>query len=306
MNLRRLKYFVKIVDIGSLTQAAEILHIAQPALSQQLATLEGELHQQLLIRTKRGVTPTEAGNILYGHAQTILRQCEQAQHAVYSAGQALSGQVAVGLATGSAASELALPLLQAVRDQHPGIVLYLSENAGAALGEAMTSGRMDLAVLYGNKAPAGLRYTPLAHEDLYLVGSTAVPNPGAFIELAEVAKQSLFLPRSYHVMRKLVDEALALRRLQAKVIGEIESAPTLTAAVASGLGATILPESAARAMVGPAKAWMSRISGPGIQVPLSLCLADNRPLTPAAEAVKKILLSLMGEGAPSARMAAVA
>ncbi|MBX9332182.1 LysR family transcriptional regulator, partial [Serratia marcescens] len=73
MNFRRLKYFVKIVDIGSLTQAAEVLHIAQPALSQQLATLEGELKQQLLIRTKRGVQPTEAGNILYAHAQTILR-----------------------------------------------------------------------------------------------------------------------------------------------------------------------------------------------------------------------------------------
>src|SRR5438552_18684004 len=60
MNLRRLKYFVKIVDIGSLTQAADVLHIAQPALSQQLATLEGEVRQQLLVRTKRGVTPTEA------------------------------------------------------------------------------------------------------------------------------------------------------------------------------------------------------------------------------------------------------
>jgi LysR family transcriptional regulator, nitrogen assimilation regulatory protein len=67
MNFRRLKYFVKIVDIGSLTQAAEVLHIAQPALSQQVATLEGELNQQLLIRTKRGVTPTDAGKILYTH-----------------------------------------------------------------------------------------------------------------------------------------------------------------------------------------------------------------------------------------------
>ncbi|EMG2366283.1 LysR family transcriptional regulator, partial [Klebsiella pneumoniae] len=82
MNLRRLKYFIKIVDVGSLTQAADILHIAQPALSQQLATLEGEVDQQLLIRTKRGVTPTNAGKILYTHAQAILRQCEQAQSAI--------------------------------------------------------------------------------------------------------------------------------------------------------------------------------------------------------------------------------
>lgn len=98
MNLRRLKYFVKIVDIGSLTQAAEVLHIAQPALSQQVATLEGEMDQQLLIRTKRGVTPTEAGKILYTHARTILRQCEQAQLAVHNVGQTLSGNVSIGLA----------------------------------------------------------------------------------------------------------------------------------------------------------------------------------------------------------------
>ena len=79
LNLRRLKYFVKIVDIGSLTQAADVLHIAQPALSQQLATLEGEFRQQLLVRTKRGVTPTDAGMVLYRHAQIILRQFDQAQ-----------------------------------------------------------------------------------------------------------------------------------------------------------------------------------------------------------------------------------
>lgn len=147
MNLRRLKYFVKIVDIGSLTQAADVLHIAQPALSQQLATLEGELQQQLLIRTKRGVTPTEAGNILYMHAQTILRQCEQAHSAVNCAGQALSGQVSVGLALGSAAPNMAAQLLQAVREQHPRILLYINENFNSTLAELVTEGRMDMAVI---------------------------------------------------------------------------------------------------------------------------------------------------------------
>ncbi|ACT06371.1 HTH-type transcriptional regulator CatM [Dickeya dianthicola] len=90
MNLRRLKYFVKIVDIGSLTQAAEMLHIAQPALSQQVATLESEMEKQLLVRSRRGVTPTEAGKILYSHAQTILNQCEQAKHAVNGVRQTVS------------------------------------------------------------------------------------------------------------------------------------------------------------------------------------------------------------------------
>jgi len=78
MNLRRLQYFVKIVDIGSLTQAADILHVAQPALSQQIATLEGEVRQQLLVRTKRGVTPTEAGRALYDRARTLVADYETA------------------------------------------------------------------------------------------------------------------------------------------------------------------------------------------------------------------------------------
>lgn len=132
MNLRRLKYFVKIVDIGSLTQAAEVLHIAQPALSQQVATLEGEMDQQLLIRTKRGVTPTEAGKILYTHARTILRQCEQAQLAVNNVGQTLRGQVSIGLAPGTAASAITMPLLQTVRNELPGDGLSAGEQRHSA------------------------------------------------------------------------------------------------------------------------------------------------------------------------------
>jgi len=295
MNLRRLKYFVKIVDIGSLTQAADVLHIAQPALSQQLATLEGELQQQLLIRTKRGVTPTEAGNILYSHAQAILRQCDQIHSAVNNAGQSLNGQVSVGLAPGTAASQLAVPLLQAVRKQHPGILLYLNENFGTALGDLVLNGRMDMAVFYGTSMAAGLSSQPLMKEDLYLVGAHSVLNPGKYVELSDVAKMNLFMPRSHNVTRRLVDDAMALRRLSANIIGEIESAATLTAAVASGLGVTILPESAARAMTGPAKAWMSCISSPSIQVPLSLCVSETLALSQEAMAVKKILLSLVFE-----------
>ena len=147
MNLRRLKYFVKIVDIGSLTQAAEVLHIAQPALSQQVATLEGEMDQQLLIRTKRGVTPTEAGKILYTHARTILRQCEQAQLAVHSVGQTLSGNVSIGLAPGTAASSVTMPLLQAVRAELPEVLVYLHENSGSVLNDKLLNGQLDMAVL---------------------------------------------------------------------------------------------------------------------------------------------------------------
>ncbi|MBK0004552.1 nitrogen assimilation transcriptional regulator NAC [Erwinia sp. S43] len=291
MNLRRLKYFVKIVDIGSLTQAAEVLHIAQPALSQQVATLENELDQQLLIRTKRGVTPTEAGKILYSHARTILRQCEQAQLAVVNAGQVLTGQVSIGLAPGTAASSLTMPLLQTVREQFPEVLVYLHENSGSSLNEKVMNGQLDMAVLYDRSPTAGITSIPLLKEELYLVGTTACP--GQHVDLAAVAEMNLFLPRDYSAVRKRVDEAFSLRRLSARIIGEIESIATLTAAVSSGMGVTVLPESAARALVTSTNAWMARISSPTLNLPLSLNVSSRQPLSPSAQAVKNILLSLL-------------
>ena len=182
-----------------------------------------------------------------------------------------------------------------MRKEHPGILLYLNENFGAALGDLVLNGRMDMAVFYGTSMAPGLSSQPLMKEDLYLVAAHSVPGPGKYVELADVAKLNLFMPRSHHVTRRLVDDAMAVRRLSANIVGEIESSATLTAAVASGLGATILPESAARAMTGPAKAWMSCISSPAIQVPLALCVSETLALSQEAMAVKKILLSLVFE-----------
>ena len=79
MDTRRLKSFLKIVDTGSLTRAAAALNIAQPALSQQLQSLVAHFRQKLLIRSQQGVTPTEAGRVLYRHAQAILKQFDQAE-----------------------------------------------------------------------------------------------------------------------------------------------------------------------------------------------------------------------------------
>ncbi|GAC1428258.1 MAG: nitrogen assimilation transcriptional regulator NAC [Burkholderiaceae bacterium] len=295
MNLRRLKYFVKIVDIGSLTQAAEILHIAQPALSQQLAVLEGEFRQQLLVRTKRGVTPTEAGITLYRHAQIILRQIEQAQNDVKQSSQTLCGEVSVGLAPGTAASTLSLPLLQTVRARHPDILLYINENFGSMLSELIMNGRMDMAVLYGEKSFHGLSYQLLIKEELFLVAPSNLYLPEGEIVLAELRDVELLLPRPYNYVRKYVNEAFTHAQMKPRVVAEIESASTLTAALAAGLGATILPDSAARVIAGPSGARLYRIVDPVIEMPLSLCVSDHLPMSDPARAVRDILLELVGD-----------
>jgi LysR family nitrogen assimilation transcriptional regulator len=294
MNLRRLRYFVKIVDIGSLTQAADVLHIAQPALSQQIATLEEEFRRQLLVRTKRGVTPTDAGLILYRHAQIILRQIEQAQSDINNSGKSLSGQVSVGLAPGTAASALALPLLKAIRARHPAILLYLNENFGTMLSELVMNGRMDMAVLYAGKTVVhGLSFQPLLKERLFLVAPRSMPNLPAQIDLGTLGTMDMLLPRPYNYLRKYVDEAFATLQMSAHVVAEIESVATLNAAVAAGLGATILPESAARAMAKSIQAQLCCITSPAIEVPLALCASDHLPLSEPAQAVKDIILELV-------------
>ena len=294
MNLKRLQYFVKIVDIGNLTQAADILHVAQPALSQQLATLESEVRQQLLVRTPRGVTPTEAGNILYRHAQFILRQCEQARVDMRAAGEGISGAVSVGLAPGTAAAGLAMPLLVATRSRHPGIVLYLNETYGTTLSELVMNGRMDLAVLYGGgQSVHGLTFQLLLRESLYLVGPRSIPAPSDPVPLEQIGEMDLFLPRPYNVVRKVVDAACAGIGLAPRVVAEIESASTLASVIAAGMGVTILPELHGKT------GWSIHIGmacpdhRPSLEVPLALCQSDHLPLSEPAVAIRQILLELV-------------
>jgi LysR family nitrogen assimilation transcriptional regulator len=77
------------------------------------------------------------------------------------------------------------------------------------------------------------------------------------------------------------------------VVAEIESASTLTAVIADGLGATILPASMAREVVASCDAWLCRIVDPVIEAPLALCQSDHLPLSEPAQAIKEILLELV-------------
>jgi LysR family nitrogen assimilation transcriptional regulator len=186
-----------------------------------------------------------------------------------------------------------LPLLRTVRARHPGILLYLNENYGTTLSELIMNGRMDLAVLYGDKAIHGLSFMPLLKEPLFLVGPASMPAPAQPVKLADLGNIELFLPRPYNVVRKLVDAASARAGITPRVVAEIESAFTLTAAIADGLGATILPASMAREVVASCGAWQFQIVDPVIEAPLALCLSDHLPLSEPAQAVKDIVLELV-------------
>lgn len=292
MNLRRLRYFVKIVDLRNLTHAAEALHIAQPALSQQLAVLESEMDQKLLIRSSRGVTVTEAGQTLYRHAQTILRQCDDARRDVNRKTGGLTGSVTLGLAPGRIAAQLALPIVTAVRAQIPGVMLSLAESFGSMLGEHVLSGRADLAVLYDNERGLhGLNMFRIAREPLAIVAVAGELSDTAAIPLTEVGKLDLFLPRPPSAARQVLDEALAKIGLHPHVIGEIESPATLQQVISTGLGAAVLPESMAKMIASnnpDLRVW--KLTEPDLKLAISVCTSSYLPLSEQAKAVLNILL----------------
>lgn len=298
MNLRRLQYFVKSIEIGSLTQAAEVLFVAQPALSQQLTVLEHELKQTLLIRNKRGVKPTEAGKVLYRKAQLILRLCEQAHMEVQTAGQNLSGSVSVGLSQCTLAEQLAIPLLKAVRKNYPGISLNLNQNSGVRQSELVMNGNIDIALLgtslYGNNMPHGIHFTPLLDEEMYFI-SNQIPASEKQLNLQDVMDKELILPNKNHFIRKTVDDAFISQGGAPRVVAEISTNLTLNQALSEGIASTILPASVAIRLCDDIPQLHCARLTPVLVTTIALCESKSLSLSLPAQAVKQILLDILTE-----------
>ena len=168
MDLKQIEYFVRVAELGSFTRASVVLDIAQPALSRQVRLLEVELRQNLLVRNGRGATPTEAGKLLPEHGRGILHQVERAREELGRVRGALAGRVAIGLPP-SIAKVLTVPLTRAFRVKLPDAALAISEGLSVAMRESLTTGLLDIALLYNTPPAPGIETTALLEEDLFLV-----------------------------------------------------------------------------------------------------------------------------------------
>lgn len=298
VNFKTLRSFVTAVDTTSLSAAASSLKVAQPALSQQIAALESHFGQKLLLRSNLGVVPTAAGRELYRHARLMLDQLERAERDVARHAGAISGAVSVGLATYSTTSILSTPLLKAVRENHPGISLFINDNFGLVLSEMVMTGRMDMALIYAPSQLAGVQLEPMLVEALFFIAPPGTVLPAGCeetIPLAMLAGMELLLPGRTHYLRRLIDSAFASLQLQPRVTAEIESAATLREAIASGLGATILPWALASTFAGPALPVIRRVIEPSIETTVSLCVSAQQTMSEPAQIVRDILGALVHE-----------
>lgn len=296
VDFRKLKSFVKIVDAGSLSRASSILSTAQPALSQQIAALEAHFKQKLLIRSSTGIMPTDAGNVLYRHAQIMLRQIEQAQVDVERTVEQLSGRVSVGLATYSLGNRFVLPFLERMADKHPDIIVHVNNSFGYVLSELIMTGKMDMAVIYGSGAIKGVEMTPLYRQELFLLAPSTMPLEGdddAPLSVSSLAELRLILPSRGHFMRRSIDEAFMRARCAPRVVAELESATSLVEAVEAGLGATILPHAAIEAAAGSAGLRVRALVRPAITTTVFFCASDHLPLSEPAKASRAVLMDVL-------------
>jgi LysR family nitrogen assimilation transcriptional regulator len=291
MDLRQLRYFVGIVQAGSLSRAADQLHVAQSAVSHHLNSLESEFDRQLLTRGPKGIILNEAGTVLYRHAEAILRHVESAKQEVVSALNVPSGRVSVGF-PGVLAPILSYELFMRVRTVYPQIVLHLSDANSGLLRERLVNGRLDIAVLYADQSERGLAVEPLLLEELFYI--TADPDTSP-ITVADAAQRPLLLPGPGSISRYVAEEAFKKHGLTVTSIGEINTLSALRRAIASGIGNSILSWAALYDGDRTIALNHRRFADAKLIRPVALCFSDVGQRNPAIEAVASTLKSLVRE-----------
>jgi LysR family nitrogen assimilation transcriptional regulator len=274
MNLRQLKYFVKVVEVGNMTRAAEGLFVAQPALGMQIRQLEEDLGVALLIRHSRGVEPTPAGALLHARALAILKLVDETRKEVSAHDQGSSEAIRLGL-TPMLMLVLGPEVVVNVRDRVPQVFLSLVEEMSHVLVDALSRGEIDLALAYDVPDLPHLARTELLREDLVLVTLPGL-RKGQPIAFAEAMDESLVLPESRDTVREVVIRTARDLGLEPKIAFEVRSIPGIKSLILRGAAAGILPYGAVIEEVRGGKLDARQIIAPPLRRTLYLAASNKR------------------------------
>jgi DNA-binding transcriptional LysR family regulator len=297
MDTRRLRYFVQIVDSGSITRAAAVSGVAQPALSQQLAILENDLKVKLLERSVSGIKPTAAGRILYARAQAILRQLEDLREAVHREVRPLSGTVIVGMPP-TMLSRFGLPLIGKVCTQHPEMHLQIREEGSLVLDELVATGKVEIAIS-ATRPEGAMTGEEILTEPIVLMYPASMDLP-ATATLAELARLPWVLPRRPNAIRSLIDSAFESNNLVANVVVEIDSLHSAMETVRRGFGVGATTLGAIKEDLQASTLKARALGDAPLMRSMYLKRRQSPGPTPAAEFVHGLLRDIAAEVAQSA------
>jgi len=289
VNVRQLRFFLQIAEVGSVTRAATFLHIAQPALSRQIRTLEEELGVTLFQRSEKGVALTDAGLLLRDRAVALLRHFERVRHEVRDGFNDPSGELAVAMPP-SMFDLVTLPVVTKYRAAFPNVQLRMFEGVSGVLNawSMVQLGKADLAIVTSVEPLATLETSPFLQESLCLIGPpSAKLDPDKPVSLDEVARHPLIVTSRPNSLRLLLETAMAERKLPLNIAMEANTPQMVMGGVQGGLGFGTLPFCSGFKQLEQGLVSLAPIED--MQVVWNLIQAREQPLSTAGERMKALL-----------------
>jgi LysR family transcriptional regulator, nitrogen assimilation regulatory protein len=293
MDIKQLEYFVRVAELGSFTRASIALNVAQSALSRQVRLLEVELRQSLLLRNGRGVTMTDAGKVLAGHARGVLHQIARAREELGRVRGTLAGRVALGLPP-SLTKVLTVPLIHELRAYMPEASLSISEGLSLNMQEALANGRLDIALIFNPILSADVNTFPLLEEELFLVRKKEKGFISSPIPLRAVAEEPLVIPPQPNSLRMIIEVELANIGRHPRIALEIGSISAILDLVADGAGCAVLSRNAVTNLGAPGAFSLQPIVKPRLCSKLLLAVSSLRPATLTQQAVQDLIIRTAG------------
>lgn len=294
LDTRSLKYFVRVAEVGSISRAAKLLHIAQPALSTSLSNLEEYLKVQLFLRSAQGVTLTNEGQRLLAHAQRILEQIATAEQELRAYGEAFSGPpVTIGLI--HSVARIVAPLLYTrLKKIYPKLGLRIVTGLSREITEGLLSGDVDCALLPEAGNPERIHAVELFAENMYLLGDRHAPGLAAqTITFAQAVQFPLLSPVAPSWARSAIHEMAVARGLHVNVGLETDLGQVSPALLISGELFMIATWSVISGHEDVLRGV--RIVEPEIRRTLHVATLKSRSLPPSVQVVSDEIAAIMRE-----------
>jgi DNA-binding transcriptional LysR family regulator len=242
MDLRQLRTFVEVVDRGSFSAAAEALGVTQPAVSQQIQSLERAIGTPLVDRSGRRATATPRGEVVHRHALRLLAVREELERELSEDRAELTGHLLVGASTGP--GEHLLPsLLGSFRRANPAVTVTLRvEATGTIIGRVLER-ELELAVVGSRRPHRSLRYEPFLRDRVVLAVPPGHPFAGRTASLAELTREPLIVMQEGAGVRSVMEAELrraGVRLRDLDVVMEMGLQESAKSAVEAGFGVSFL------------------------------------------------------------------
>lgn len=273
-DLTDLRLFLQVIETGSITHGATNAHMALPSASARLRGMEELIGYPLLMRGRRGVEPTPAGDTLAHHARLVLRQIDLMHGELGEYGSGLRGQIKL-LANTAATTEFLPAALAGWLAAHPNVDIDLKERPSTDIVKAVAGGFADLGVIFDIADAPSLQLRPFAIDRLVL----AVPADHPFakrrkLAFAEAAGESFIGLSAGSPLQEHLDEIARQAGISISFRIRLRSFEAICRMVEGGVGVAVLPETAARKAKRSMKLALLALTDRWSVRHLSLCARD--------------------------------